>query len=160
MNICKHCGKENRSGILVCEHCGLLPHQVSTRLFSEDSQITTRALVITEELNTDFFVTLYIPSSNETIRLQNASEVLLGRFEDGTPSIPCVDFGNFDGLAKGVSRLHASVKRQGKRVFLVDRNSSNGTYVNGQRIDPGEEARVYDGDKILLGSLTTRIHIG
>ena len=69
MNICKHCGKENRPGILVCEHCGLLPHQVRTRLFSEESQITIRAVGVTEEMNTDFFITLYIPSAVSTLSI-------------------------------------------------------------------------------------------
>ena len=35
----------------------------------------------------------------------------------------------------GLSRLHATIYRDGDRVWIVDENSSNGTFVNGQRVE-------------------------
>ena len=34
----------------------------------------------------------------------------------------------------GLSRLHATVYRDGDRVWVVDENSTNGTFVNGQQV--------------------------
>ncbi len=34
----------------------------------------------------------------------------------------------------GLSRLHATVYRDGDRVWVVDENSTNGTFVNGERV--------------------------
>ncbi|HMJ07442.1 MAG TPA: FHA domain-containing protein, partial [Pyrinomonadaceae bacterium] len=54
----------------------------------------------------------------------------------------------------GLSRLHATVYRDGGRVWVVDENSSNGTFVNGERTAPsGTPLR--DGDTIKIGHTTT-----
>lgn len=47
-----------------------------------------------------------------------------------------------------VSRLHAEVVSVDGRVMLIDRNSSNGTYVNDQKID---RTYLHDGDIIYFG---------
>lgn len=49
-----------------------------------------------------------------------------------------------------VSRSHAVLRRQGKEFVLCDLKSTNGTYLNGKRIDG--EALLADGDIITLGS--------
>lgn len=54
----------------------------------------------------------------------------------------------------GMSRLHATIYREGDRVWIVDENSSNGTYVNGGRVPPAGTP-LADGDAILLGTNTT-----
>ena len=54
----------------------------------------------------------------------------------------------------GLSRLHATVYRDGDRVWIVDENSSNGTFVNGVKTAPaGTPLR--DGDAIKIGHQTT-----
>ncbi len=53
----------------------------------------------------------------------------------------------------GLSRLHATVYRDGNRVWIVDENSSNGTFVNGERAAPaGTPLR--NGDVIKIGHRT------
>ena len=47
-----------------------------------------------------------------------------------------------------VSRLHAEVVSIDGKVLLIDRNSSNGTYVNDQKID---KRYLQDGDIIYFG---------
>lgn len=53
-----------------------------------------------------------------------------------------------------VSRRHARVQRQGKDVTIEDLNSSNGTFVNGERLT-GPRA-LSDQDRIQLGSVEGR----
>jgi len=52
-------------------------------------------------------------------------------------------------LDTDVSTFHAELKQSGGRVILVDLNSTNGTFVNGERVR-GERA-VYDSDVISFG---------
>lgn len=53
----------------------------------------------------------------------------------------------------GLSRLHATVYRDGERVWIVDENSSNGTFVNGQKTAPaGTPLR--NGDQVKIGHQT------
>jgi hypothetical protein len=49
-----------------------------------------------------------------------------------------------------VSRRHAIFVRRGGRTKILDDRSLNGTYVNGRRV---EEADLYDGDIVVLGSV-------
>ncbi len=49
----------------------------------------------------------------------------------------------------GVSRLHAELRRLGEEVVLVDLGSTNGTTLNGRRV---QEGRLRDGDRIGVGS--------
>ncbi len=53
----------------------------------------------------------------------------------------------------GLSRLHATIYRDGDRVWIVDENSSNGTFINGERAAPaGTPLR--NGDVIKIGHTT------
>ncbi len=48
-----------------------------------------------------------------------------------------------------VSRRHAEIRREGELYTVVDLGSSNGTYVNGERIDRHQLA---SGDRLQVGS--------
>src|SRR5947209_686181 len=48
-----------------------------------------------------------------------------------------------------VSRLHAELRLQEKHLYLVDLNSSHGTYLNGQRVSGTIEVKV--GSRFQLG---------
>ena len=48
-----------------------------------------------------------------------------------------------------VSKLHASFLLHEQNLILVDNNSTNGTYVNGHKVDKKE---LKDGDLIIVGN--------
>lgn len=52
-----------------------------------------------------------------------------------------------------VSRLHARLYQENKAVYLVDLNSTNGTYKNGFRIPSNERIRLEEGDEIVFGKV-------
>jgi diguanylate cyclase (GGDEF)-like protein len=52
-----------------------------------------------------------------------------------------------------VSRHHAFVWMEGEgEVYLTDQESTNGTFVNGRRVEPLRGHRLHDGDRVQLGS--------
>jgi pSer/pThr/pTyr-binding forkhead associated (FHA) protein len=55
---------------------------------------------------------------------------------------------------EGMSRIHASIFFDGEQVWIVDENSTNGTFVNGQQVF-NREVYLKDGDKIKVGDYTT-----
>ena len=57
----------------------------------------------------------------------------------------------------GLSRIHASVNRDSQRVWVLDEGSTNGTFVNGQRVT-ASGMPLKDGDQISLGD-TTKIKV-
>jgi len=58
-----------------------------------------------------------------------------------------------DGVIKdeSVSRIHSKIERQDLEYFVVDLNSTNGTYVNGKLVSPNEKAKLQSGDRIQFG---------
>jgi diguanylate cyclase (GGDEF)-like protein len=52
----------------------------------------------------------------------------------------------------GVSRFHAAIKHDGHRLFIEDRGSRNGTFVNGKKVNG--RIPLADGDKIQVGRTT------
>jgi ABC-type multidrug transport system ATPase subunit/pSer/pThr/pTyr-binding forkhead associated (FHA) protein len=52
-----------------------------------------------------------------------------------------------------VSSKHASLIREGERLYLVDRGSANGTYVRGHRLAPNQRVEVSDGEKVYIGPM-------
>ena len=52
-----------------------------------------------------------------------------------------------------VSRLHARFYREGKSIYLMDLNSTNGTYKNGFKIPPNEKVLLEEGDEIVFGKI-------
>jgi len=53
----------------------------------------------------------------------------------------------------GLSRLHATVYRDGEKVWVVDENSSNGTFVNGVPV-AGAGTALKNGDTVRIGHRT------
>lgn len=56
----------------------------------------------------------------------------------------------------GISRRHAAVRDHDGRITVEDLGSSNGTFVNGQRISG--EVELADGDEIQLGGIVLSVH--
>jgi diguanylate cyclase (GGDEF)-like protein len=73
----------------------------------------------------------------------NAEETSLGRSSENT--FPLDDM--------TVSRRHATVRVDARGlVTVVDERSTNGTFLNGSRLDASQPFRVEEGDRIQLGS--------
>jgi pSer/pThr/pTyr-binding forkhead associated (FHA) protein len=55
-------------------------------------------------------------------------------------------------LSNRASREHAQIRREGRKVFLEDMESTNGTFLNDERIQGSAQLR--DGDQVLVGDVT------
>ena len=78
---------------------------------------------------------------------EGATEVVVGR----SPDCPWV-------IASGaVSRRHARLQRQGPEIRIEDLGSSNGTFVNGERL--AEPRALHDGDRLQFGSVDVAVTI-
>jgi len=64
--------------------------------------------------------------------------------------------GTVDGVIpneKTVSRVHCKIIRKGKKYYIQDMGSMNGTYVNNRRIEEGQQVPINRGDVIRLSKL-------
>src|SRR5205807_319482 len=90
------------------------------------------------------------PTGN--VDIPAGTSVLLGR--DPAESLVAAAFARFDN----VSRRHATVQvDDAGHATIRDENSTNGTYVNDDRVLPGAEVRLVDGDRVRLGAVVPHL---
>lgn len=85
--------------------------------------------------------------------------VTVGRKVMHTDEFISVNLGPFNGFDMGVSRTHARFERAGSRLFLRDLNSTNGTWINGQRLVANHVYEVTHGDHIEFGRLPAKLFV-
>ena len=81
------------------------------------------------------------------------SEIIIGRADPDLKIYPDMDLTAFGGEIGGVSRQHARLLRIGDHLLLEDLRSTNLTFLNTLRLNPGEQHLITDGDKIRLGGV-------
>ena len=86
------------------------------------------------------------------------SEILLGRSDPVRNIFPDVDLTPYGGEKAGVSRRHARLIMQEYQLYLEDLNSTNFTFLNQQKLQPGQLYPVIPGDEIRIGLLAIDYH--
>ena len=76
--------------------------------------------------------------------------ILIGRSTPEQEKQPDIDLSQDES----VSRRHAQICFSGDGYYVSDLGSTNGTWVNGKRVAPGDSLRLCDGDRIALGRLS------
>ncbi len=161
-SVCPYCVAPIRAGVLFCEECGqplvqatletLQKHDVKdvSRFF-----ITTRNLPQTEAPpQGETILILQSRESAEPLMVQIGQEPLkVGRTDpDGMPVD--IDLTRYGAFHKGVSRFHALLQRSNRTTLeVIDRGSSNGTFINGERVDSDQPCPVRHGDELAFGQL-------
>ncbi len=84
--------------------------------------------------------------ANETVTLEDNQSVVLGRGTEAT----------FRIQDPSISRRHCQISNTPRGVLIADLGSSNGTYVNQQRLAPGWAA-LAPGDAVIFGQNELRI---
>ena len=79
------------------------------------------------------------------------TDVIVGREDPVSGIFPDVDLTDHGADEGGVSRRHARVFIQGNQVMIEDLNSTNYTYVNQQRLTPGQPHPLNNGDEVRFG---------
>ena len=91
---------------------------------------------------------VHIKSDTHVELPQNLSVIHIGKPNDRVP--PDIDVSGFEN-SEVVSRIHSDIRVEGDAYYIEDVNSSNGTYVNGMSLLPGNRHRLRPGDRISMG---------
>jgi len=97
-------------------------------------------------------VVLQVLPSGACLTLPSQNRIALGR-GSAQADETLVDLDAHNGYQRGVSRRHCILLRRDDRLYLVDLGSSNGTSLNGERLEPHHPYSLADGDKLILGSM-------
>lgn len=174
MNKCPNCGHENRAGEIVCTNCGtnLLTGEKpsDTKKLDEKNKGDLTKAFGEDVLNTETTSSTDVFPSNATLRLEIVGSPLpinvkfskpaltLGRRDPATGALPDVDLAPFAGYRMGVSRRHSQIRRTEEGYLeLFDLGSSNGTFLNGQRLNSHTPYRLNNYDRVALGQIVFQI---
>jgi DNA-binding NtrC family response regulator len=87
----------------------------------------------------DIFLLVFSGEGSRMFKVKKNARLLVGRSPEC--DICVVD--------KSVSRIHAVVQRMGDEIHISDRGSSNGTWINGVKIN--RRRQMLPGDEVLMG---------
>jgi pSer/pThr/pTyr-binding forkhead associated (FHA) protein len=163
MIVCSNCSHENMSGAVFCSECGA-PLQMADALTTqnikvapEKMQAAKKRIPTAETTSGDNWITLHLLDSGHVLPLAERNEFTMGRSSEGQPIMPDIDLAPFQGYARGVSRLHAVIRRGVSDIMLMDLESANGTFINGKKIEPNVEEPLANGDIVALGKLKIQV---
>jgi CRP-like cAMP-binding protein len=85
------------------------------------------------------------------------SELLIGRPDPVTGLLPEINLGPLDSQ-RSLSRRHAKVVNEGGMLFLREEvGTTNGTFVNGERLETGQARPLAPGDILRFGSVELKV---
>jgi hypothetical protein len=130
---------------------------IVTQNISEEQ--ITQGLMRTSAFPKDFdaWAAIHLTDSGQILPLSDRKEFTLGRISESQPIMPDIDLTPYQAYACGVSRLHAVLRSEGEQVFVMDLGSSNGTYLNGVRLQPNTNQVLNHGDILSLGKLKIQV---
>lgn len=100
---------------------------------------------------------LVIRGMIERVLLTSDVKYKLGRFDIGTKGLDEIDLTPYGALDRGVSRVHAEIFVEDSKLYIIDLDSTNGTYMAGARLRPHEPILLRKGDELILGRLPMQI---
>lgn len=165
---CPSCTHENLPGSLFCARCGVhLPtgKRLSTDEVPEQelpsekrSPFETREPTRPDGSPLDVAL-FFVFEDGQELELPPVTTLNLGRGQIPDGTTPMLDLTLHGAYKGGVSRFHARIHRQPTGFYLEDLLSTNGTYINKQRVPPYVPQGLRDGDEIQLGRLVLKFEI-
>jgi hypothetical protein len=159
---CPTCQRPNVPQEIICYACGSLLHPETalprtnillpkTGELQNDAYFGQEmALCLLPESQADSFV-LYPQKANH--------ELTIGRAEKDEQTTMDLDLEPLNGVQHGVSRLHASLRydANSETISIMDLGSTNGTFLNEQRLHVNERRVIRNSDMIRFGRLSLRV---
>ena len=170
MPVCPTCGHENAFSALICAKCYTLlttAQPLGTVSLRGTTNLSPGGLFPPKPAGVSLHdspgrlgpdvVALYVNRTPEPIIIEIARQAILGRNTPNSSTQPRVDLTKYGAFEMGVSRMHAAIRRAGKSLAIEDLASSNGTWLNGNRLPPFVTSDVKSGDTVNLSHLEVQI---
>ena len=158
---CPSCQRRNRVDAVNCEYCGQ-PLKSVPENYPSTVDVTGDTKSFVEDFNEKIEqvnrevpaegIAIYLLGLTHPIEVRLENEFLLGRTTQATDE-KVVDLTFYNAYTLGVSRRHLMVRRSGDGYEVMDLNSSNGTWVNEQRLVPQQPFPLKSGSQIRLGNM-------
>jgi pSer/pThr/pTyr-binding forkhead associated (FHA) protein len=103
-------------------------------------------------------VILRVIEATDAVVFRPTKPTVLGRVSPSNPRKPDIDLRDYRAYEKGVSCYHATIYVYENDLVIADLGSTNGTFLNGERLVPHQRHVLHDGDEIRLSNLVARVY--
>jgi len=140
------------------------PNQKNTVIIDDDfkRQMLAKPDHITQSdyTPTSKRIALFILGMVERVDFERITTLTVGRFDRHQKEENQLDLTDYGAVNRGVSRVHCQLEYQDGKIVVTDLGSTNGTYVNGKRLDPNQPYVMARGDELVVGRLPIQIVSG
>ncbi len=123
------------------------PEQEKTIVYGETSVLLDKDMdsreVVVEDSRKELYLMPLKKDEYEPIYIEETS-IVIGCMRDSC---------NYVINARGISRLHAKIMKTIQGLMVLDLNSTNGTFLNGEQIVPGKDYSLEKGDMIAFSQV-------
>jgi hypothetical protein len=157
---CPVCNNKNDRKALVCIHCGAALEEGSqgptvTALSPEASMegsVLEARVPIDEELIPVDGIAIHVVGIDKSVYVRVANQLVFGRKVKETDE-SLLDLTELGGFQMGISRRHAMIRRAGSGYEIIDLSSTNGTWINNERLIPDKPYPLANGAQLRLGRM-------
>ena len=156
---CPVCRNKNEREAIVCRYCGAsLETYFTDSAESRTTEMQTEVpekigeLRIDEALIAAGGIALYVAGTSDRVFLYSAEEFVIGRKVEET-SESFLDLSELGGFQLGLSKRHATIRRAELGYEAIDLSSSNGTWLNDERLIPNKPYPMASGSRLRLGQM-------
>ncbi len=157
--ICPGCGTAARAGAAFCDNCGasLSPARPQLGVLGEHAPSPPAVAKIDNRPSSANMPRLVVQPTNALLPFPpGKTEVVAGREDPGSNTFPEVNLAPYDPSKGGISRRHVRFSLRDGQWQIEDLNSTNFTFLNNQKVRPGQLCPLNNGDEIRLGGVTMR----
>jgi len=131
---------------------GELPDHLAHKTISKNLDDVTSALI-----SEDGCVILFVAGLREKLCFDKSPIITLGRLNELFHVDGLIDLSPYRANERGVSRIHCQLTLKNNQVYITDLGSTNGTYVDGKRLQPNQPTLINKRHKISLARLPIKL---
>jgi pSer/pThr/pTyr-binding forkhead associated (FHA) protein len=157
--ICPTCRNNNEQNAAVCRHCGAPLHTTGNlTATTRNTEIQINYSEKFEDLNVDEKIipadgiAVYFAGTTKPVEVLTNKEFVIGRRVVET-SESFLDLSDFDGFKMGLSRRHALIRQTVSGYEIIDLASTNGTWLNDERLVPYTPYPLQSGSQLRLSRI-------
>jgi hypothetical protein len=158
---CPVCKNKNERDAVSCKYCGALLSPPSGNSYSttvntggfEKGGSKLPDSLIDEALIPEGGIAIYVGGASKPTYLNFNENLVLGRKKENITDDSLFDLTELGGYQMGLSRRHAMIRRTEHGFELVDLSSTNGTWLNNEKLVPYKPYPLKSGAEVRLGRL-------
>lgn len=158
---CPVCKNKNERNAVVCVHCGAsfdrLPFESGVTTKNADIPDLAAGKILDAPIEKDLIpedgIAIYAAGSAKPVYLHFETELIFGRKSDEPSDVPILDLTELGGYQTGLSRRHAMIRRIEDGYEIIDLYSTNGSWLNEERMVPNRPYRLTNGSQLQFGRM-------